>query len=90
LQDDSLVGLLALKPAAGVLDQLFVAPAAQGTGVGRSLLDFAKAQLPDGFWLRTSVDNLRACRFYERNGLRPGETQPHPALGHMTVIYRWP
>ena len=88
--EDRLVGFLALKPASGCLDQLFISPEAQGSGVGRTLLDLAKLQLPAGFWLRTSVDNLRACRFYERNGMRWGETQPHPSLGHLTVIFHWP
>jgi GNAT superfamily N-acetyltransferase len=88
--EDRLVGFLALKPDTGWLDQLFVLPEAQGSGIGRALLDFAKERLPNGLWLRTAADNLRACRFYERNGLRPTETQIHPALGHPTVIYRWP
>src|SRR5207253_10338178 len=87
---DRLVGFLALKPDTGCLDQLFVLPEAQGSGVGRALLDFAKDRQPNGLWLRTAADNLRACRFYERHGLRATETQIHPTLGHQTVIYRWP
>jgi GNAT superfamily N-acetyltransferase len=89
-ESEALAGFLALKPATGCLDQLFVAPSAQGTGVGRALLDLAKQSLPDGFWLRTAVANTRARRFYERNGLRPAETATHPTLGHATIIYRWP
>jgi ribosomal protein S18 acetylase RimI-like enzyme len=88
--DGELVGFLALKPASSCLDQLFVAPDAQGRGIGRALLDFAKDRLPNGLWLRTASDNIRACRFYERNGLRRGETGTHPTLGHQTVVYRWP
>jgi GNAT superfamily N-acetyltransferase len=89
-EGERLAGFLALKPASGCLDQLFVLPSAQGTGVGRALLDLAKQLLPDGLWLRTAVDNTRACRFYERNGLRAAETATHPTLGHPTIIYRWP
>ena len=85
-----LVGFLALKPATGCLDQLFVAPEAQGRGIGRLLLDLAKDTLPRGLWLRTAEDNHRACRFYQRNGLRPSEQQTHPSLGHSTIVYRWP
>jgi GNAT superfamily N-acetyltransferase len=88
--EDRVVGFLALKLASACLDQLFIAPTAQGAGVGWALLDFAKERLPGGFWLRTSADNLRARRFYERNGMRPGEIEPHPTFGHLTVIYRWP
>jgi ribosomal protein S18 acetylase RimI-like enzyme len=88
--DGERAGFLALKPASGCLDQLFVAPQAQGREIGRALLDFAKDRLPTGLWLRTAAENMRACRFYERNGLRRGETRTHPTLGHQTVIYRWP
>jgi GNAT superfamily N-acetyltransferase len=88
--DARLVGFLALKPQVGCLDQIFVLPDAQGRGIGRALLDFAKARLPNGIWLRTAAANTRACRFYERNGFTPGETEAHPVLGHPTVIYRWP
>jgi len=88
--DDKPVGFLALNPASGRLDQLFVLPEAQGRGIGRALLDFAKRRLPEGLSLRTAVENFRACAFYEREGCRRGEAQPHPTLGHMTVTYRWP
>jgi putative acetyltransferase len=74
---DRLLGFLALKPATQCLDQLFIAPEAQGTGIGRRLLYLAKERLPNGLWLRTSADNHRARRFYERNGWRASETQPH-------------
>jgi GNAT superfamily N-acetyltransferase len=87
---DQLVGFLALKSATGCLDQLFVSPEAQGRGIGRLLLDLGKERLPGGLWLRTAQDNHRACRFYQRNGLRPSEQQIHPSLGHRTIVYRWP
>jgi ribosomal protein S18 acetylase RimI-like enzyme len=85
-----IVGFLALKPDVGWLDQIFVAPSCQRQGVGRALLDFATRQMPQGMWLRTAVDNARACRFYKRYGFRRGEVDVHPTLGHVTVIYRWP
>ena len=71
-------------------DQIFVAPRAQRRGVGQALLDFSKQLMPVGFWLRTAVDNIGACRFYERHGFKLSETATHPTLGHRTVIYSWP
>jgi GNAT superfamily N-acetyltransferase len=85
-----LVGFLALKPKVGCLDQLFVLPEAQGRGIGRSLVDFAKTRLPQGIWLRTAAANIRARRFYELNGFTARKTEAHPVLRHPTIIYRWP
>jgi ribosomal protein S18 acetylase RimI-like enzyme len=88
--EGNILGFLALNPGNGCLDQLFVAPTVQRRGIGRALLEFAKQQMPEGIWLRTAVDNVGACRFYEREGFRAGETGIHPTLRHRTVIYRWP
>jgi ribosomal protein S18 acetylase RimI-like enzyme len=88
--DKTIVGFLALKPHNNCLDQLFVAPAAQRSGIGSALIEFAKHSMPAGMWLRTDVDNLGACRFYERSGFKRGEIKRHPALSHLTVTYHWP
>ena len=72
------------------LDRLFVAPDAQGRGIGKDLLDHAKAGSPKGLWLRTPEANKSACRFYEREDFAAGETAPPPRFGFPCVIYRWP
>jgi len=69
LVDDRLVGFLALSMAEHRIDQLFVAPTAQGTGVGSSLFQIAVKDLPNGFWLSTQRRNHRARAFYERKGM---------------------
>jgi GNAT superfamily N-acetyltransferase len=79
------VGFLALKRDA--LDQLFVAPAWQGQGIGKILLDHAKAARPGGFWLSTPAEG-RAEGFYRREGLMRGETGRH-RFGHVIVRYDW-
>jgi ribosomal protein S18 acetylase RimI-like enzyme len=71
------------------LQQLFIAPAFQSRGIGKALLNFAKRQMPDGFWLTTAVENTNACRFYEREGLIRGEIDIHKRLGHPIVRYDW-
>jgi GNAT superfamily N-acetyltransferase len=50
------------------LDHLYVAPEAQGHGVGTALLDHAKALRPGGFELWVFQRNEGARRFYERHG----------------------
>jgi GNAT superfamily N-acetyltransferase len=50
------------------LEQLYVAPDAIGSGVGRPLLDAAKAERPAGLWLYVFTRNARARRFYEAAG----------------------
>ena len=51
------------------LDDLYVAPAAQGSGVGSALLDLVKAQLPGGFCLWVFESNTPARGFYRSHGL---------------------
>jgi len=50
------------------LEQLYVAPEAQGSGVGRALLDAAKEASPGGLLLHVFTRNVRARRFYEAAG----------------------
>jgi GNAT superfamily N-acetyltransferase len=87
---EAAVGFLALKIKLQCLDQVFLLPEAQGRGLGRMLFEFARARMPDGFWLRAAADDKRACGFYEHLDCRAGERARHPALGYETVIYRWP
>lgn len=84
----AVVGLLAMKGA--VLDQLFVDPAAHGSGVGIALLDRAKALRPGGFGFHTHAGNARARRFYEREGCRLTSLDAHPRYGYPVANYRWP
>jgi GNAT superfamily N-acetyltransferase/chorismate mutase len=51
------------------LDDLYVAPAAQGTGVGSALLDLVKSQRPSGFCLWVFESNQPAREFYRARGL---------------------
>ena len=74
----------------GRVERLYVAPEAQGTGVGSALLAFAKERYPGGLALSTHQRNERARRFYEARGFEavafgvsaPPESEPD-------VAYRW-
>ena len=84
-----IAGMLALKPGEAVLDQIFVAPGEQRSGVGKALLDAAKREMPGGFTLRMAASNQRATRFYEKEGLHPAGEGTHPRTGIPVRCYCW-
>ncbi|HBZ70986.1 MAG TPA: hypothetical protein DEP35_15145 [Deltaproteobacteria bacterium] len=87
-REGRVVGMLALN--GGLIDQLFVAVEAQGTGVGTALLRKAIDRSPEGLVLFTFRKNRPARAFYEKYGFRivrfgvsaPPEREPD-------VEYRW-
>ncbi|WP_374577997.1 N-acetyltransferase family protein [Phenylobacterium sp.] len=83
------VAMLALKPAEGVLDQIFVLPDQQGSGLGTALLGLAQRLMPGGFTLRMAAANQAARSFYERRGLRLIGHERHPHTGAPSCIYGW-
>jgi len=84
-----IVAMLAINPRQSYLDQLWVAPAHQGRGIGRALLTFTRQKLPDEIWLRCVVQNESAWRWYEREGfLFEGEEDVPPSNMRMKR-YRW-
>jgi GNAT superfamily N-acetyltransferase len=85
--DGRLLGFLALAPAEQRLDQLFIAPDAQGRGVGQALFEAARRRLADGFWLATQPTNGRARAFYERAGMTFDRLEPGEHGGR--AIYRF-
>ncbi len=65
--DGSVVGLLVLDEG-NELDQLYLAPAWRGLGLGDRLVALAKQRRPGGMELWTFQVNGPAQRFYERHG----------------------
>jgi GNAT superfamily N-acetyltransferase len=51
------------------LDDLYVTPTQQGTGIGAALLDLVKTQRPEGFCLWVFETNEPARSFYRHHGL---------------------
>lgn len=64
--DGELLALMVLED--DWIGQLYVDPAWTGHGIGTQFLELAKRQRPGGLQLWTFVSNVRARRFYERNG----------------------
>lgn len=62
----TVIGLMALSDA--MIEQLYLAPAWIGRGLGRRLVALAKERRPAGLDLYCFAVNGRARRFYEREG----------------------
>lgn len=90
VSDERIVGVLALEGSSEV-DRLYVAPEAQGRGVGTALLEHAKSLHPDGLTLVTHQRNTGARRFYERHGFVAGRLGlSPPPESEPDVWYSWP
>ncbi len=85
----TIAAMLALQLPKRYLDQLFVEPDYQGRSVGRQLLAFTRAQLPDEIWLRCARENDKAWRWYEREGFVFEKEAIEPMNGLMMKYYRW-
>ncbi|MEM7711469.1 MAG: GNAT family N-acetyltransferase [Pseudomonadota bacterium] len=82
-------GYLALDAAEGCVTALYVAVDARDSGVGRALLDAAKAECA-ALWLWTFEANTAAQRFYEANGFRPSDrTDGDNEEGLPDIRYAW-
>jgi GNAT superfamily N-acetyltransferase len=88
LEDDTLVGLIALRE--DWIDQFYVLPNAQGKGIGTALLELAKSK-GDSLLLWTFQRNNAARRFYEQRGfIAVRETDgSENEEREPDVLYRW-
>ena len=86
--DVALVGFIAFRE--GWVDQLYVLPQRQREGVGKRLLDIAKAASP-GLSLWTFQRNAPARRFYEARGFTAVEMTDGAGNEEREpdVLYRW-
>jgi len=66
--DNRLVGVMAVR--GDTIEQLYVLPGWTGQGIGRQLLTVAKDQGHSSLELWAFQSNVRARRFYEREGFR--------------------
>ncbi len=84
-----ILGFVAIRRRDRILAELFLSPKRIGGGIGKVLLDHAKAAMPGGFTLFTTSANSRARHFYEREGLIALREEPHPRSGHPVTYYEW-
>ena len=64
----AVVGFVTVDPKTRYLDQLVVAPEAWGSDVAPLLMAEARRLSPAGLELAVNADNVRAIRFYEKQG----------------------
>jgi len=87
-----ILGYLSMSPDDGFVPALYLRPTARGKGVGKLLLDAAKAAHPDGLELTVFERNTDALRFYEREGFSEDPSRRDNATdeGIPTLWMRWP
>jgi ribosomal protein S18 acetylase RimI-like enzyme len=88
--EGEIAGFVALED--DLVEHLYVAPPAQGRGIGSALLAHAKARRPEGLQLWVFQQNLGARRFYERHAfelvrLTDGTTNEER---EPDALYAWP
>jgi putative acetyltransferase len=86
-QDGALVGFVTID-GTGYLDQLVVGPAHWGSDVARKLMNEAKRLSPGGVTLKVNADNVRAIKFYLRNGFVKS-TEEVNSSGRAVDVMEW-
>ena len=87
LQDENVVGFIAASRDS--IAQLYVRIGYQRRGIGRQLLEWAKAQSGGSLWLYTFARNQAAQRFYEREGFRVVARGFEPIWQLEDIKYEW-
>ena len=85
---DGIAGFTLFDAASGVMDQLCIAPRAQGRGATRALMAALKADSPR-IALTVNRDNARALRYYEREGFRVTGESVNPRSGLPILAMEW-
>lgn len=85
-QEGKVAGFISL--VGEIVCALFVAPEAQGKGVGKALLEHAKA-LKGRLSLKVYRDNRKAIFFYEKSGLRAAGEEIDEHTGCMQILMEW-
>jgi len=87
-QNQRLAGFVTID-GSGYLDQLVVAPEAQGSALATMLIDETKTLSPDGITLLVNTDNARAIRFYEKNSFHHAGEDVNPTSGRKVLKMTW-
>jgi len=88
-QAGALIGFVTVDPKTCYLDQIVVAPEAWGGDVAPALIAEAKRLSPHGLDLVVNADNVRAIRFYEKQGFAVTGDDVNPRSGAPTRKMSW-
>jgi putative acetyltransferase len=87
--NDKMIGFVTVDANTGYLDQIVIAPEAQGGGGAQALVDEAKRIAPNGLELHVNADNARAIRFYEKHGFVIAGPDKNPISGKPVFRMNW-
>jgi putative acetyltransferase len=87
-QAGELAGFVTID-ASGYLDQLVVAPDRWGSELANALVDEAKRLSQGRITLLVNTDNVRAIRFYQRNGFVQAGEDVNPTSGRPVFKMEW-
>ena len=87
-QEDALIGFVTID-SSGYLDQLVVGTKHWGSELGNVLMSEARRLSPDGITLKVNADNVRAIRFYERNGFVHAGEDVNPTSKRLVLKMAW-
>jgi putative acetyltransferase len=87
-RQDELVGFVTID-GQGYLDQLVAAPDHWGSTLATTLVNEAKRLSPSSVTLLVNDDNIRAIRFYERNGFVKVGRDANPTSGRPVLKMEW-
>lgn len=82
-------GFVTIDPASKRLLQIVVAPEALGSGLATMLLAKARNSAPARMDVIVAKDNLRALRFFEREGFRPQGAAEDIVTGGPAILLEW-
>jgi putative acetyltransferase len=86
---DALSGFILIDIRRAILEQIAVAPALFGSGLGAFLLEAAKERCRAGLSLDVNMDNPRAMRFYEKHGFVQTGEAVNPNSGLLISHMHW-
>ena len=87
--DGTMIGFVTVDPRTLYLDQIVVAPEHWRAGIGAALIAEAKELSPGGLDLDVNTDNVRAIRFYEKQGFVVAGSGVNALSGKPVQRLRW-